>query len=77
MEPALIILIIASLIVFGVGILAERKRGLGFFSFILSTCSVMGILETRVELGDLFLPILFPMVFVLLMSIVELIHSVE
>lgn len=77
MDPALIILIIASFIVFGIGILAEKKRGLGFFSFILSTCSTMGILETRVDLGDLFLPILFPIVFVLLMSVVELIKSVE
>ncbi len=77
MDTALMILIIASFIVFGVGILAEKKRGLGFFSFILSTCSLMGILETRTELGDLFLPVLFPMVFVLLMSIVELIKSVE
>lgn len=71
------IIIIASLIVFGVGILAQQKRGFGFFSLILSTCSVMGILETMDDLGDLFLVVLFPMVFVLMMSVVTIVSKGE
>lgn len=77
MESALMIIMIASLITFGVGILAQQKRGLGFFSLILSTCSVMGILETMDELGDLFLIVLFPMVFILMMSVVTIIRQGE
>lgn len=77
MESALIIILVASLIVFGVGLLVNAKREIGFFSLILSTCSVMGILETMDELGDLFLIVLFPMVFVLMMSVVMIIRQVE
>ena len=73
MHELLIILIIAALLTYGVGIVTEHKRGLGFLSMILSTCAVLGIVQSMDELGDLFLVVLVPMLYVMFMSIVHLI----
>ena len=66
-------LIAASLLVYGASIVAERKRGLGFLSLILSTCSLLAIVQNMSELGNDFLLAFLPMFYVMLMSIVHII----
>lgn len=73
MHELLIILIVASLMTYVIGLLKERARGLVFLSFILATCSFLAIVQARVELGDSFLIALVPMLYVMLMSIAHLI----
>ena len=77
MHELLIILIVASLFTYGVGLLVENKRGLRFLSFILSTCAVLSIVQAMDELGDSFLVALIPMLYVMLMSIVDLIRRIS
>lgn len=77
MDDVLIILIIASLATYGIGIVGEKKRGLGWLSLILSACALLGIISDMGALGDMFLVSFLPMLFVMLMSIVELIKVVN
>lgn len=55
-------------------IISEKKKGLGFFSVVLSTCATCGIVNAMDDLGSDFLLILIPLVFILLISIVVIIR---
>lgn len=77
MHELLIILILASLLAYGVGLLVEDNRGWRFLSFILSTCAFLAVVQAMDELGDSFLLALVPMLYVMLMSIVGLIRRIS
>lgn len=77
MHELLIILILASLLSYGAGLLVEDRRGWRFLSFILSTCAFLAVVQAMDELGDSFLLALVPMLYVMLMSIVGLIRRIS
>lgn len=75
MHELLLILIVASLMTYVIGLLRERARGITFLSLILATCSFLAIVQAMDELGDAFLIAMVPMLYVMLMSIVHLISK--
>lgn len=77
MDDVLIILVVAALVIYGAGIVGERKRGLEWLSLIVSACALLGIVSDMAALGDMFLVAFLPMLFIMLMSIVGLIKVVE
>lgn len=70
----LLILIVASMLCFVGMIISEKKKQLGFFSVVLSTCATCGAVNAMDDLGSDFLLILIPLVFILLISIVVVIR---
>lgn len=55
-------------------IISEKKKALGFFSVVLSTCATMGLVKDNADYGGDFVLMLVPLMFILLMSIVVVIR---
>ena len=70
----LLILIVASMLCFVGMIISEKKKALGFFSVVLSTCATAGLVSNAGDYGSDFVLMLVPLVFILLMSIVVVIR---
>lgn len=73
MHDAILVLLIASFTIYGACVLSKHGPALNFLSLIVSTCAAMGVVVDRVELGDYFLMMLLPLVYVMLASIAALI----
>lgn len=70
----LLILVVASLLIFAAMIISDKKRGLGFLAVVLSTCATCGLVRDAAELGDDFVLMVVPMLFVLLASLLTVIR---
>lgn len=70
----LLILIISSMLCFAGMIISEKKKGLGFFTVVLSTCATCGLVSSAGDYGTDFILMLVPLVFILLMSVVVVIR---
>lgn len=70
----LTLLVVASMLCFVGMIISEKKKALGFFSVVLSTCATMGLVKDNAEYGGDFVLMLVPLMFILLMSIVVVIR---
>ena len=72
MDDILLMLIGASLLTFGAGILYSDKRGLGWFCLIISACALIGVLQSMADLGEMFVITLMPLVFIILVTAVRI-----
>lgn len=70
----LLILIVASMLTFAGMIVSEKKKGLGFFTVVLSTCATMGLVRDNASYGGDFILMFVPLIFILLMSIIIVIR---
>ena len=70
----LLILVLASILVFVAMIISDKKRGLGFLATVLSTCATCGIARDAAEIGDDFVLMIVPMLFILLTSLITVIR---
>ena len=68
------ILVVASMLCFAGMIISEKKKGLGFFSTVLSTCALMGLVKDNADYGNDFILMMVPLFFILLTSIVVVIR---
>lgn len=70
----LLLLFAASMLVFAAMVILDKKRQLGFFSIILSTCALCELVNESSDLQDGWILLLLPLMFVLLMSIVAMVR---
>lgn len=70
----LTLLVIASMLCFAGMIIAEKKKALGFFSVVLSTCALMGLVKDNADYGSDFILMMVPLFFILLSSIIVVIR---
>ena len=71
----LLILLVASLLSFVAMVVLDKRRELGFLTVILSTCALCASVQDPESLGDVWLLLAVPLVFVLLMSIVAMVKA--
>lgn len=70
----LTLLVVASMLCFVGMIISEKKKALGFFSVVISTCAMMGLVKDNAEYGGDFILMFVPLMFTFLMSLVTVIR---
>lgn len=73
MHDVVLVLVIASFIIYGACVLSKKNRALEFFSIVTAGCAIVGLLVDRADLGDYFAAILLPLAYALLESIARLV----
>ena len=70
----LLVLTVASLLCFAAMIISDKKRGLAFFSVVLSVCGICCGVNNMDTLGDDFLLLVVPLLFIAMASTIAFIR---